>query len=641
MTSIGPVALDRLGQQRAEHRRHPAQPLEHLGAVRAVAQHLAEALVERAVGAPAGGRVLEHEHPHRGRDHPGHRADGAAVVAGLQGDRVAPLEERDGVLRVVDETLERGGAHQRAAQRAGGAPPTRSAGRRAGTGRGSRPSSSEAGRHVDQDAPARRARLHRPRVGVPAQRVRGHQRQVVGGALHRRAPVDPGDRHRLVRRRRRRTGRPRRRPHLGGGGGLGVAGRGGAAWRSSGASGQGDGPAGGPGVGQVDLGAGLGEGRGPGGRAAAGRPRCRRRRPRPAGRGPRPVRSRSPAVMAGASARGGVGLGAVAEHDVHEHAGGGGVGRRPGQVVQAQASGRSSGAPGPAVSASSPKSTIVCAGGGERGVQGELRGERDVAAHLSQLVAASSIASSQRVPPTKRPRRWAPPRRRGAGSPQVGQSGTGAPSAASDGLGRRGEVRLARRRAARSAPGCPASRRSARSVGGHLVGRRLGDDHDQLDRRVGVEASQRLAGRPAGRPGCSGPGRPRPARRRRPTPAASSRHISCWHPVPEAATMPTGPGRVALAKPRPTPPTIAVPQSGPITSRPRSVATSLSAISCSRGTLSLKIITSRSASRASIASSRACWPGTETSARSAPGLGQRAAGRPGGGLLGGAAAPAR
>ncbi len=79
--------------------------------------------------------------------------------------------------------------------------------------------------------------------------------------------------------------------------------------------------------------------------------------------------------------------------------------------------------------------------------------------------------------------------------------------------------------------------------------------------------------------------------------------------------MPTGPGLVALAKPSPTPPTTAVPQSGPITSRPRSVAVRLSATSWSSGTLSLKIITSWSASRASIASASALAPGTETSTR--------------------------
>ena len=68
-----------------------------------------------------------------------------------------------------------------------------------------------------------------------------------------------------------------------------------------------------------------------------------------------------------------------------------------------------------------------------------------------------------------------------------------------------------------------------------------------------------------------------------PTPAPSSSAISCWAPVPDAATRPTGPGRTTLAKPSPTPPTTAVPQSGPITSTPAASARSLRATSrCER-----------------------------------------------------------
>ena len=80
----------RVAEQRAEDRRHPPQPVEHLGPVGAVPQHLAEPLVERAVRAPSRRRVLEHEHPHRRRHHAGHRADRAAVVARLEGDRPRP-----------------------------------------------------------------------------------------------------------------------------------------------------------------------------------------------------------------------------------------------------------------------------------------------------------------------------------------------------------------------------------------------------------------------------------------------------------------------------------------------------------------------------------------------------------------------
>ena len=73
--------------------------------------------------ARTGGRVLEHEHPHARGDDAGHRPDGAAVVAGLEAHRGAAREERRCVLGVVDQTLERGAAHQRAAQRSGRAVP--------------------------------------------------------------------------------------------------------------------------------------------------------------------------------------------------------------------------------------------------------------------------------------------------------------------------------------------------------------------------------------------------------------------------------------------------------------------------------------------------------------------------------------
>ncbi len=82
--------------------------------------------------------------------------------------------------------------------------------------------------------------------------------------------------------------------------------------------------------------------------------------------------------------------------------------------------------------------------------------------------------------------------------------------------------------------------------------------------------------------------------------------------------MPTGPGRTALAKPRPTPWTTAVPAPGPMTSRPRRDASCFSATSWSRGTLSLKTSTDIPACRASIASTKAWGPGTEMRARFAP-----------------------
>ena len=92
VTSTGPAVAARPPEQRPQHVGHPAQPLEHLGSVGAVPQHLAEPLVERAERTPAAGGVLEHPHPHRRRYHPGHRPDRGAVVARLERDRGAGLE---------------------------------------------------------------------------------------------------------------------------------------------------------------------------------------------------------------------------------------------------------------------------------------------------------------------------------------------------------------------------------------------------------------------------------------------------------------------------------------------------------------------------------------------------------------------
>ena len=84
-----------------------------------------------------------------------------------------------------------------------------------------------------------------------------------------------------------------------------------------------------------------------------------------------------------------------------------------------------------------------------------------------------------------------------------------------------------------------------------------------------------------------------------PTPAASSRQVTSWMPVPEAPTTPTGPRRTALANPRPTPSMMAVPQSGPMSSRPRSAATRLQAASVAGSSPSEKQNTCSPAWRAS------------------------------------------
>ena len=60
-------------------------------------------------------------------------------------------------------------------------------------------------------------------------------------------------------------------------------------------------------------------------------------------------------------------------------------------------------------------------------------------------------------------------------------------------------------------------------------------------------------------------------------------------PVPDAPTSPIAPERTTLAKPSGTPRMIAVPQSGPITSRPLRCERLFSARSSESGTLSLKM----------------------------------------------------
>ena len=68
-----------------------------------------------------------------------------------------------------------------------------------------------------------------------------------------------------------------------------------------------------------------------------------------------------------------------------------------------------------------------------------------------------------------------------------------------------------------------------------------------------------------------------------PTPAAASSTAASCAPVPAAATIPTGPDGTTLQKPSPTPPSIAVPHPGPITSSPASRPRRLSATSSDDG----------------------------------------------------------
>ena len=114
-----------------------------------------------------------------------------------------------------------------------------------------------------------------------------------------------------------------------------------------------------------------------------------------------------------------------------------------------------------------------------------------------------------------------------------------------------------------------------------------------------------------------------------PPPPRCTSTDSSWRPVPEAAMTPISPRRTRFAKASGTPAMIAVPQSGPITIRPRARASRLRATSSPTGTLSLKTRTWRPAASARLTSRAANGPGTDTIARLAPGSASHAARTPG------------
>ena len=68
-------------ERRAQHVAHPRQTAQHVLAVRAKAQRLAQTLVEIAEGAIAAVGILNDQHRHRCRDHPGHGAHCVEVMA--------------------------------------------------------------------------------------------------------------------------------------------------------------------------------------------------------------------------------------------------------------------------------------------------------------------------------------------------------------------------------------------------------------------------------------------------------------------------------------------------------------------------------------------------------------------------------
>ena len=162
---------------------------------------------------------------------------------------------------------------------------------------------------------------------------------------------------------------------------------------------------------------------------------------------------------------------------------------------------------------------------------------------------------------------------------------------------------------------------------------RLGDQQHPLGGRVGVERGQRVErGQPT-----DGLGQvaPTDAEHVRDADAGGVEQAAdlLGAGAGLAATRPTGPRRTTLAKPSATPETIAVPQSGPMTSTPASCAARLSATSCSTGTPSLKTSTLRPAAIASAASATAYGPGTLMIASAGSGASARAAPMVRGGMV--------
>jgi hypothetical protein len=104
-----------------------------------------------------------------------------------------------------------------------------------------------------------------------------------------------------------------------------------------------------------------------------------------------------------------------------------------------------------------------------------------------------------------------------------------------------------------------------------------------------------------------------------PSPARERTTLTSWMPVPAAPTMPIAPRRTSLAKHSGTPPRIAVPHPGPISSFPRETESRLSSTSSSSVTLSENSSTCRPRPSALRASSAAWAPGSEINARLASG----------------------
>ncbi len=109
-------------QQRPEVVAQPGEAREHLGVVGAEAHHLAQALVDHAVGPVAESAVLADQHRHRARRNAGHRPHRPVAVVGMEADG-ARGGQRRGRGEIRRPALEDEGARHCAAHRAAHAPP--------------------------------------------------------------------------------------------------------------------------------------------------------------------------------------------------------------------------------------------------------------------------------------------------------------------------------------------------------------------------------------------------------------------------------------------------------------------------------------------------------------------------------------
>ena len=299
---------------------------------------------------------------------------------------------------------------------------------------------------------------------------------------------------------------------------------------------------------------------------------------------------------------------------------GAGVGERPDLAVQALRVGRrcrrpttttgcrtpdsagassaagSGSAPWPSTTSSSSTAGLRVGGGAGEVLQPQRRvdhrvrpaGGVGVVAEVDEGVSASGapsspvamiIASLARVPPTNSPRRQRPPDGAAADADHRPRRHLAA-QPAQHRLGRLGEVGLAGAEQRELDRGAERRRRSPRSRPRPRA-RAAWRPRRPARRRRRRRAAAAPPGWPARRPRRTGRGRRRRARasrrRRRgraaPAPAGSRcrRRRRC---------RPARAGR-RWRSPSPRPPTTAVPQSGPITSSPRSAAARLSATSCS------------------------------------------------------------